>query len=443
MRGRFVAALVLAGISLACAEAHGERTSVLLVVVDTLRADHLGVYGYERPTSPRLDEWAEQALVFEHAQAASSWTLPSMASLLTGQLPSRHTAGSARGEDGRIVTEDGKKTFRVLPESVDTVAEALRARGYTTAAFVTNAFLGPSFGLDQGFELYEHHGQTRAAQVVDSALDWFAEQPPEPFFVYVHLFDPHLPYEAGPEFAGRFTEGLTSSYSLPVKGLDRIRKRAAGLSEEDRAFIGAAYDEEIAYVDDQLQRLFRGLRDQGLFDSTLVILTSDHGEELFDHAGFEHGHTMYQELLHVPLVVWGPGLEPGRVAAPVSLLDVSATILEAARALPSAPLTGRSLFAGRGPERSQVAEGNLYGEAQRALLRWPHKLLSGRQENVFDLSRDAAERVPLEDSGLSEWLVSELERQIDAALARAADSAQAELDTDTLENLRDLGYVDR
>jgi choline-sulfatase len=449
-RGRLVAALFLAGTLGSCAkQPRGEPTSVLLISIDTLRADHLGVYGYPRPTSPTIDEWAEHGLVFENALASSSWTLPSMASILTGQLPSRHTAGSERGADGGIVKQDGKKTFRVLPASVDTVAEVLRKRGYATSAFVTNAFLGESFGLGQGFDVYQHHGQVRASKVVNSVLKWLDEKPDEPFFVLAHFFDPHLPYEAGPDFAGRFTEGLPSSFSLPVHGLNEIRKQAARLGEEDRAFITAAYDEEVAYVDDQLRRLFRGLRDKGLFDSTLIILTSDHGEELFDHAGFEHGHTMYQELLRVPLVVSGPGISPGRIAAPVSLLDIAVTILEAARALPPVPLTGRSLRASarlapeRPPDRSIVAEGNLYDEAQRAVLRWPHKLVSGSSASVFDLSQDADERAPLADAGLAEWLHSELEQQLDAARARAADASRAELDVDTLEHLRDLGYVDR
>jgi arylsulfatase A-like enzyme len=442
LRGRLFAALFLVWIPLSCAQSSDQRTSVLLIVVDTLRADHLGVYGYERPTSPTIDAWAGQGLVFENALAPSSWTLPSMASLLTGQLPSRHTAGSARGVDGKIVMKDGRKTFRVLPQSVDTIAEVLKKRGYVTTAFVTNAFLGENFGLDQGFDSYKHHGQAQASKVITSVLSWLDEEPQEPFFVFAHLFDPHLPYKAGPGFAGRFTEGMPSSFSLPVRGLDEIRKQAADMSEEDRAFLIAAYDEEIAYVDDQLRRLFRGLRDRGLYDSTLIILTSDHGEELFDHDGFEHGHTLYQELLGVPLVVSGPGVVPGRVAAPVSLLDVAVTILEAAHALPPTRLSGRSLLASGGPERSIVAEGNLYAHAQRAVVRWPYKLVSGRAENVFDLSQDANERAPLADDKLALWLKSELEQELESARAQAARATQAELDADTLENLRDLGYVD-
>jgi choline-sulfatase len=430
----------------ACREAPEPREplSVLLIVVDTLRADHLGVYGYERPTSPELDRWAARGRVFEHAQAPSSWTLPSMASLMTGQLPDRHTAGVERDAGGEIVRSPrhGRKDFRILPSSVETLAEILAQADYATAAFVTNVFLGRRFGFAQGFDSFDHHSQARAADVIDTALAYFAEDPGGPTFVYVHLFDPHLPYGAGAPFAGRFTADCESSLELPVKGLSALRKRASELPDDERDFITAAYDEEIAYVDHHVGRLLDELDRSGALDSTLVVLTSDHGEELFDHGGFEHGHTMYQELLHVPLFVWHPDLAPGRVEAPASLLDVTTTILDAAGVRPRTPLQGRSLLRDTTPT-TVVSAGNLYGPEQRALLRWPHKLIDGDALEVFDLSTDAAELSPLSADGLRERMSDELDARVDAARALAPGASQADLDEETLEHLRDLGYVDR
>jgi arylsulfatase A-like enzyme len=284
--------------------------------------------------------------------------------------------------------------------------------------------------------------------VVNSVLEWLADKPEEPFFVFAHLFDPHLPYEAGPGFAGRFTEGLSSSFSLPVHGLSEIRKRAAELGEEDRAFITAAYDEEIAYVDDQLRRLFRGLRDQGLFDSTLVILTSDHGEELFDHGLASHGHDLYGELVRVPLVMAGPGIAQG-VRSPVVLSNrhLSATLA----GIGGARMRGLDL------RRADVVADELTFSTDHGWWNGsPNQTFLGLRADehvlhwvpdagvlrLFNVEQDPGEKHDLsgENADLAERLRRELQERVTELEARRETRAVPAGDA-TMQTLRDIGYV--
>ena len=302
--------------------------SVVLVVVDTLRADHLGVYGYERQTSPNLDAWAEHGAVFENAFSTSPWTLPSVGTMFTGQLPSRHLAGTfVRGADGR---PPNRSQFRQLDTSLPTLAETAAAAGFATVAVINNAFLGPRFGVDRGFELYDfspagNRQLRRADVVVDRALTWLRNRGEGPFFMVIHLFDPHMEYDPPETTRGHFSSGLPKT-ELP-RLTDQIRTALRRGDLFDRDYLVALYDEEILFVDRQLGRLFESLDAEGLADNAVVLVTSDHGEELFDHDGFEHGHTVYDELLRVPLVVRGPGIRPARHDLPVSLLDLFPTIV--------------------------------------------------------------------------------------------------------------------
>ena len=435
--------------------ADGARPSILLIVVDTLRADHLGIYGYERATSPNIDALARDGVVFELAQATSSWTLPSMASLLTGWLPSRHGCGVERASDGTIVRRDGRRAFNSLANEVPTLAERLARHGYSTAAFVSNNFLRPTFGLERGFDHYDALYPRNAPPVVEALTTWFDERSadPRPFFVLAHFMDPHLPYAAGGEFRGRFTEGIASEIQLPIKRLGPLRRMAAeGVSDVDRAFVTAAYDEEIAFVDAEIGRLLQHLEASGALENTLVLLTSDHGEELFEHGGFEHGHSMYQELLHVPLIISGAGLKPARIRTPVSLVDVAATLVEATGAA-AWEMTGRSLLscletAAEPAERALYSEGNLYGVDRQALLAWPKKLNAVSDAGwLFDLERDPHEMHPLNGSGVEERddeaarLGAVLKTVLEAEREQAVEGEMADLDEEMGRQLEELGYA--
>ena len=302
--------------------------SVILVVVDTLRADHLGLYGYDRPTSPNLDAWAKDGRVFDHAYAPSPWTLPSFASIYTGRWPLIHQGGRAG-----VRAPDGSPTSLAPVERVPMVAEHLQAAGVLTMATVTNGFLDPAYGMARGFDVYDVDtdyslgGYRPAADMVRRALELVDDADGQPFFLVVHLMDPHQNYDAPPPFRGTWTGDIASDLTLPIRNYNG-RSRLEDLLPEDREFVIAAYDEEIAYVDAQLGVLRNGLADRGVLETSLVIFTADHGEELFEHGGYEHGHALWQELLHVPLVVWGPGIEPGREPTPVSLVDIAPTVLD-------------------------------------------------------------------------------------------------------------------
>ena len=430
----------------------GNAASVILVVVDTLRADHLGLYGYARPTSPNLDAWATHGRVFDHAFAPAPWTLPSFASIYTGRWPLIHQAGLADPLD-RPAERLALGPIEDLPQ----LAETLRAEGYRTLAVATNPYLAPSFGVARGFDVYDldigaSDGLHRPAEeVVQRALKLVDDVDGQPFFLVVHMFDPHMDFNAPPPFGQSFTASIRSVYALPFVGFEG--RRINELAPQDLQFITAAYDEEIAYVDDQLGVLRDGLAERGLLEKSVVFLTSDHGEELFDHGDFEHGHTLYQELLHVPLVVWGPGIEPGRESDPVSLVDIAPTVLDRLGIAPPAPFDGISLWPNLSasvplPERPLFAEGLTRGPPQSAVVRWPHKLVVNHLDgliDVFDLVQDPHERISRAagTSDIPQTLIADLCRHQRSAEdgGRAPDRTAATPGQDVLERLRSLGYI--
>lgn len=426
----------------------------VLIVVDALRPDHLGLYGYQRPTSPRLDAWASESAVFDRAFTTSPWTLPAFGSMLTGEIPARHGAGS------RVRASNWTVSSRV-DDSLPMLPEILLASGYATGAIVNNPWLPPAVGLDRGFATYDFQrpGETdhrRADEVVDLSLGWIDQQAGAPFFLMIHVLDPHMSYDAPPPFRGRFTSELGGDFELPVGEPRRIQRQAESIPETERTFIVAAYDEEIAFVDQELGRLFDGLRERDLWNRLLVVLTADHGEELFDHEGFEHGHSVHQELLHVPLVMGGPGVQPGRHAEPVSLVDISATILDGLgiekdeveeNALRSSGISlwpvltkGETV-----PSRFLTVEGTLYGPERRAAIQWPLKLTvetgTGRRQ-LYNLERDPKERTDLAPT--EPQAVRFLSQELSNTLRAAREGVRSEdvpLDEATLEELRALGYV--
>ena len=427
-------------------------TAIVLIVIDALRADHLGTYGYHRPTSPHIDEWATRGMVHERAYATSPWTLPSFGSILTGLLPSGHGAGAEAADADPQTQEAASRHFVTLARGTRTLGEALQAQGFATGAFVANPFLDPRFGLGRGFDDYDHQEASnstlrRANEVVDSTLEWIDDKADRPFFVLVHLFDPHLDYDAPAPFRGRFTTADGEHLQHPVEGLWPIRNRVPQLSEQERAFIVGAYDEEIAFVDTQVDRLLTGIEARGLWNRSLVVLTSDHGEELFDHGGFEHGHAMHEEVLRVPLILWASNLEPGRASVPVSLIDLAPTILDATGVEPAAPLPGISLL-DRDDSRANrpiVAERLLYGPDTRVIVEWPMKAIARADREdaqLFDLAEDPGERHDLQSDRPARLrqMLATLSDSLSEARARQA-STEIELDEDLSDRLRSLGYI--
>ena len=447
--GGAVPAALLIGLLLATTACSERRPNVIVIVVDTLRADHVGAYGYDREVTPHLDRRAGEGALFENALAPSSWTLPSFGSLFTGQIPSRHAAGMSPGEP--------KNPFTKLDRSVRTLAEVLSENGYATAAVVNNAWLGPAFDMSRGFDSWdfapsgERLGR-RADEVVGRALVWLEEHPAqEPFLLVVHLFDPHMSYDPPETTRGRFTAERGGALELPVTRTWLVREEVDKLSPADREFITAAYDEEIAFVDEQLERFFSELESRDLLDRSIVLLTADHGEELFDHGGFEHGHSMYQELLRVPLIAWSPEIRPGRHDQAVSLIDLFPTILDGAGLATPDGLAGSSLWplltgSGELEPRALISEGTLYEAEKKAVVRWPMKLVVEFPElelQLYDLTSDGDERRELagEEPELAGRMLEELRDAVISAGDLRSPDEPATVDEDVREKLRSLGYV--
>lgn len=437
---------------LLCACGTEPPRNLVLIVVDTLRADHLGLYGYARNTSPRLDAWAERGVVFEQALATSPWTVPSFASIYTGQLPSRHGALRQRTRAAQRGVSVGR-----LDVSVRTLAEILAEQGFATAAFINNPFLHGKGGLARGFETYDRHPSNnwklrRAGDVVDAALRWLDEPRERRFLLVVHLFDPHLDYDPPEPYRRRFAPDYDGGLQYPVNDLNRIRSEDVAQSRNDREFIAAAYDEEILYTDAQVGRLLDSIAERGRLQDTVVTLVADHGEELFDHGAFEHGHSMYQELLRVPLVMWAPGVGGSRVTQAVSIADVLPTALEALALPAQTGLFGQSLWGAlRGGElpgaRVLIAENTLKGKERKALLRWPHKLtleVASGAVALFDLGQDPAERSDLvgERPEVRDRLLTVLKASVKEAERARTGADAAEFPSDVIRSLEELGYLE-
>ena len=325
-----VIALVVAG---GCAPsgqapAASRRLNIVLVCMDTVRADRLGTYGYTgNPTSPRLDQLARRATVFEQAYSTEGWTKPSVASYMTGLYPAQHGvySGSARRVAG--------KTTHILPQACRTLAEVLTGAGYTSAAFIHNEHLSRGNGFEQGFAHFEDDlGDAR--DIRWRALDWLDQADRDgPFFIYLHLLDAHYPYAVPDEYAGRFADPAKAALfrGTDWRGVrDQINGGDRKLDADQRSALGGLYDGSIRYIDDQLARLFDGLRQRGLWDDTVVCVIADHGEEFLEHGRIGHGHGLYDNLLHVPWILRVPRRHPERVSAPVSLVDLYPTLLSAA-----------------------------------------------------------------------------------------------------------------
>src|SRR5258705_10473718 len=314
--------------------------NVVLISLDTVRADHLGCYGYHRKTTPNIDSVAKRGVVFERAQSPSSWTLPVHMSVFTSLYPSFHGV------------ERGAEWFSGLPKSERTMAQYLKDEGFATAALVSNPFLDAHWGFDRGFDLYARHDVDAAAQS-DMASLWLQWQAYRSrlgparsnFFLFVHYNDAHSPPNAPAAFPEKFPVEKTASEDAVREGgpcAPKSRPRPLEGMDEARSL----YDADINFVDTHLGRLFQALEDLGLTGSTLLILMADHGEEFGEHGMIKHKLTLYEEVLRVPLIVTYPAaLAPGqRIEESVSLLDILPTVLDTAGQKIPSKLQGISLL---------------------------------------------------------------------------------------------------
>lgn len=457
-RFRFLVTLAL--LAVGCGRAVQEEPTrraptpnVLLVTLDTVRADHLSAYGYPVATTPRLAALAREATLYERALSSAPWTIPAHASLFTGKHPFEHGAHDFEVKDPEA------SNVHPLDARHLTLAEALKAAGYSTQAFVANAgYLAPRWQLDQGFDSYRV-GRAPASELSRRALKWLGGAGEQPFFLFVNYMDAHRPYNAVPR------PGLLPRPVAPDRGralqdlYQRVMAPRGPVPRELVQRVTDQYDTAIANLDEGLGLLLDGLRRLGLYERTLIVITSDHGEYLGEHQLVEHSKDLYQPVLWVPLVVKEPGVTKGRVErTPISSVDVPRLILSklpherVGSVLPSFPYEpgNHPLLAECYYTRAKDLVGkpwsSRFQRVRTALFDWPFKYIAssdGRHE-LFQLEADPAESSDLlaRERGEAERLARSLQAFTAAHPRWQARDTPAPADADEREELRALGYVD-
>ena len=464
----------------ACSATPAGRPNVVLIVIDTVRADRLSGYGYDRPTTPHIDALGERGVRFSNAFSTSSWTLPAHASLFTGLFPIEHGATQERTR---------------LEAGASTLAEILGAHGYATFAASDNPLVGPGTGLDRGFDAFvetwrgkhgpRHPEPDRHANLL--AVTRFLEslEPGRPFFVFVNYIEGHGPYAPPEPQRSRFLAPGTS----PEAVRSALRRDAVGyyldpasIPPAEFAVLNDLYDGEVARVDALVGALVDALEQSGRLDATLLVITSDHGENIGDHGHFRHVFSLYGTTVRIPLIVVLPdGQRAGEVRPePASLVDLFATLLaQCGIEPPSGATTGRDLLADAG----DASEAPIYAEyytplqalglfspeefaANRARLSpflrrlrsvqvgdWRLIAASDGSHELFDLSSDPGERRNLAGSPSSLEREQRLAALLDAFVERAGGepplpeelgtpgAAFGDLDPESARRLRALGYV--
>jgi arylsulfatase A-like enzyme len=449
-RRAWLAPLALFAVLAACGRGEERAHNVILISIDTLRPDHLGCYGYDRDTSPSIDALAKGGVLFEDVTAASPWTLPSHATMFTGMYPSRHGV---------------KDHVNRLSDEIPTLATRLGRRGFRTMAVVNSHNLSERFGLDQGFEefLYvdefsapddpERRIVNRGEEITDQGFAWLDEDDDRPFFLFLHYYDVHTDFD--PE--ERYREQFVGPYEGKIDGttgqLVAARRNRAVLSEADITHLRDLYDAEIRQMDDLIARLVDYLDETGLQEDTLLVITSDHGEEYQEHGSLLHGRTFFQEVIAIPLVLSGPGVATGvRIAEPVHLIDVTPTILD----LLEVPLRGEDdgiplADYWRSPETAprgrflfaEADHNNEEPDMGRVVRIEGHKLTFDRftkKTELFDLRTDPEERHDLSETD-AERLEALMER-IESFMESERTGEQIDPPTAAeMENLEKLGYT--
>jgi len=415
------------------------RPDILLYVVDTLRADRLSCYGGPAGISPALDELASDGVLFENVMAQSSWTKPSMVSVLSGMLTTEH---GVRQREPRI------------PKQVTLVAEALRSAGYCTGALTANAYLVEAAGFDRGFDTFKY-AHERSDSTTRRAVDWLGEVGNErPVFLWIHTIDPHAPYEPAQLYRERWAPGVPEN----VGSVDHIRSLAGQPSTTRHGFKDdflALYDAEVAENDASLGLILDWMRERKRYRDAMVVFLSDHGEEFWEHGVNGHGWDLFEEVLHVPMIIKPAGTELAglRRRDVVEHVDLAPTLLTAAGLKTSETLGGRNLLVAEGQRENapRVALSEMTFKGREGLsVRWrKFKLIVPLSRTflpspqLFDLERDPYERQPIANHPVtSAWLALEGRRYLARLDSAPSAEAPVEMDAEMRKGLEALGYLD-
>lgn len=451
--------------------------NIVLIVIDTLRKDHVSCYGYESKTTPNIDALSRFGLLFENNVAQAPWTAPSIASIFTSSYPSETGVGVVDMPGGERYLS--KSTVTRLDEEAVTLAEILKAGGYKTVGVSANLFFEDAYGLWQGFDEKKYLKNEPADNVVSAAIAMmdktFSDRNNDgiPFFVYIHFMDVHAPNDPPAPYdnmfptidgrphekrdslwdAGEDINTYSSGEGLETPGFRRYRSHRVAL-----------YDGSIAYVDSQVARFVEHLKNKGLMDNTVVVITADHGEEFWDHPAFEkqhfpnprnrygvgHDHTLFHELLDVPLVITGKGVPAGRVTFSVRNIDVAPTIIglsgvETGMSSPEGVDLVAAFKAGKLDDMPAYAESIAHGYEMKCAQAKGYKFIKyyGPGGGGYLFNRKADPTETLDVSASEPEKASEMSRMLDAWVAGTKDASgkPVVIDKKMKEQLRSLGYA--
>ncbi len=406
-----------------------QAPNVVVIVIDTLRADHLPFYGHAETTAPYLSELAAQGVVFEHAHSTSSWTAPATASIMTSLAPIQHGVLAGITAVQALQKVDPSVTLPRIPAACTTMAEAFQAAGYVTCGVADNPNIIPAMGFDQGFATFSGSDNEGCGAVNARVLAWDRTRDrSQPYFLYLHYMEPHRPYEKHAPWYHAQT------------------------NERDDSI--AAYDSEISFLDRNLRDLARKL---DWPRNTIIVVTADHGEEFLDHGDWDHGRTLYHEVTDVPLVVAYPdgGLQPRRVGGQASLLDVLPTVSDLAGLPRVAEAMGMSLAPAARGEAAIPPQRALFLDLRcppwfdnlvwKAVIRGHDKVIVTEPDNValYDLAADPAEQTSVLDAhpDVAHDLIAQLTAFERDCHRYAGETTRITLDAAAIEKLKSLGYV--
>jgi arylsulfatase A-like enzyme len=413
------------------------RPNIVVIVIDTLRADHLPIYGYPHPTAPFLGRLEQESIVFDRVYSTSSWTSPATASLFTSLYPTQHGVTTGMVATRRAQRLDPTVTLNAIPEEAVTLPEMMQRAGYRTFGVADNWNISADEGFDQGFDAFQSYND-RGADAVNAQVDrWRAEilEQGSPYFLYLQYMDPHRPYRLQERWSGEL--GATGSPDV------------------------SAYDSEIRLVDEHIRELFEGF---GWSRDTILVVSADHGEEFGDHGEYDHGHNLYNETLRVPLLIHPAsilGAKSGRCSEPVSLIDLYPTLREIVGERSAGHEEGRSLLSTlRSGGTSPGEDRRLFAHLQRSALEYKdgerivraaisggHKYLvrfPEAREELYDVIRDSGETRDLSaaEAGRAAELRQALEAFEETSPRLPGVSREILLDEAEIEKLRSLGYAE-
>jgi arylsulfatase A-like enzyme len=427
------------------------RPNVILIVADTLRADHLGCYGYRRPTSPAIDRFSRQATLYRNAHATAPWTVPSHASLFTGLYPFQHGAHTVAVDEPTRAQDN----VQPLARTYATLAEVLAGSGYQTGAIVANdVYLAPRYGLDRGFQDYVV--QRLPAGALDRhIIPWLEQHRAAPFFLFVNYMDTHSPYDNTPN---QRLPDLKAASSLFLISLMSPTILGGGGGADPSVIdpllaLTQQYDLGVANLDDGIDGLFESLRRAGLYDDALIIVTSDHGEYFGEHDLIEHGKDVYEAALQIPLLVKAPHQTVGRVEDRLtSLVHVPGMVMEQIDG------AARDVFPDHWPAEHIIAQsyyarlkdlaapwGKRFDRRRDVLYAGQWKLIlssDGAPEELYDLASDPAEkRNRYGEDGIGARLARELRASLALPHVGGPEGPRPTLSAGEMERMHALGYL--